>query len=58
MDGVTNENIFAERFTNPVEQFFVLLFEIWQQLPATIQFMISMILGVTVFFGIIQMIRT
>jgi hypothetical protein len=43
---------------NPARMFWDMLSEIWQSFPPVIQAMIGMVVGITVLFGIIQMIRT
>ena len=41
-----------------VKEFFALVLKIWETMPPAIQALISLILATTVFFGIIQMMRT
>jgi len=45
-------------YVNPVRQFFEFMRGMFDILPDVIQALIGMVLGVVVFFGIMQMIRT
>jgi len=58
MDGITQENIFAGGVGSPVQRFFEFLTAFWQALPLAVQLLISMILGIAVFFGLLNMLRT
>ena len=42
---------------SPVAEFMALMYQMWESLPTSIQFLIGMALSVTVFFGLLNMLR-